>query len=1127
MHQGRNLSRYLTVLAVALVLSLPCQAQSPPPDYLTQVKPLLRDRCFACHGALQQKAGLRLDTQAAMVKGGETGSALAPGDPARSSLVARVSASDPAERMPPEHEGEPLTAPQIALLRQWIEGGALAPSDEKPEADPREHWAFRPVVRPAVPAVKNSQWVRNPIDAFVARQHETQLLSPQPEATRLKLLRRVSIDLIGLPPSPEEIEACFSDPAPDWYERTVKRLLDDPRHGERWARHWMDVWRYSDWWGLGEQLRNSQKHIWHWRDWMVESLNADLPYDEMVRRMLAADELYPNDLEKLRATGYLARNYFLFNRNQWMDETVEHVSKGFLGLTMNCSKCHAHKYDPIEQADYYRMRAFFEPYHVRLDIVPDEADLHSDGLPVAFDGQPETPTYLFVRGQEKDPDKSTVIAPGVPAIVEFEKLTIQPVSLPVEAWQPERREWVGKAHVRAAEARLEAARAKVTPAREKLAKAEKHEADILAKSKSKPADPALPAGDTPALVEKFETLDTARWKLFGGDWSHTPGKLEQKRDGPQRSVLRLTDKVPRDFEATLRFTTLGGSMWRSVGIAYDCTQADPAAQPGPDDHEMFAYVSAYAGGSKVQAALLQAGQYSYPGEAAAARPIELSKEHTLKVQVRDTLVNVALNGEPVIAWRSPMARREGAFQVTTFDALAVLHEVTLAPLKPDVVLREGSATAPNPETPEGAAQATAEGKLDLSVAELSVAAREAEVRSLLAKVAALAPGRTLTPSPSPEERGEPESELARKAAAAEREAAIAAAKLALAEAELKLLKAAADKREEATKAVTAAREALNKQEQPAEPTEKFTRFAGAAWTPTRFFDSTKDDPAVTFPSVSTGRRTALAQWITDKRNPLTARVAVNHIWNRHMGAPLVPTVFDFGRKGAEPTNPELLDWLAAELVDSGWSMKHIHRLIVESATYRMSAAIDEASFAKDVENRSLWRKSPTRLESQVVRDALLSLGGTLDETRGGPSVPIAQQPTSKRRSLYFFHSNNERNLFLTMFDEALVKECYRREQSIVPQQALALTNSQLVLDSARPIADRLSKRSVDDTTFTKLAFQVILAAEPQAAELVASLQSLEAWRLLPEAGGGDAATAFARANLVWVLLNHNDFVMLQ
>ena len=231
------------------------------------------------------------------------------------------------------------------------------------------------------------------------------------------MLRRLSLDLIGLPPTAEEIAAFRSRrQRRDWYERAVERLLDDPRHGERWARHWMDIWRYSDWWGLGDQLRNSQKHIWHWRDWIVESLNADTPYDEMVRQMLAADELRPGELTALRATGYLARNYFLFNRNQWMDETVEHVAKGFLGLTINCAKCHDHKYDPITQVDYYRMRAIFEPYHVRVDMVPGEADLTRDGIPRAFDGLLDVPTYRFIRGQENRPDKSSPVGPAIPTV---------------------------------------------------------------------------------------------------------------------------------------------------------------------------------------------------------------------------------------------------------------------------------------------------------------------------------------------------------------------------------------------------------------------------------------------------------------------------------------------------------------------------------------------------------------------------------------------------------------------------------------------------------------------------------------------------------------------------------------
>ncbi len=218
----------------------------------------------------------------------------------------------------------------------------------------------------------------------------------------------------------------------------------------------MDIWRYSDWWGLGEQLRNSQKHIWHWRDWIIESLNDDTPYDEMVRLMLAADELHPGDLDKLRATGYLARNFTLFNRPQWMDETVEHVGKGLLGLTMNCARCHDHKYDPIEHADYYRMRAFFEPYHVRLDVVPGETDLERDGVPRVFDGKPDEPTYRYVRGDENNPDKSQPIAPGVPDLLAFKTLNIRPVMLPEMAWQPERQPWVIDDEINQAASRVEA-----------------------------------------------------------------------------------------------------------------------------------------------------------------------------------------------------------------------------------------------------------------------------------------------------------------------------------------------------------------------------------------------------------------------------------------------------------------------------------------------------------------------------------------------------------------------------------------------------------------------------------------------------------------------------------------------
>src|SRR5262249_9745467 len=220
---------------------------------------------------------------------------------------------------------------------------------------------------------------------------------------------------------------------------------------------------------VGAEVRNSQKHVWHWRDWIVEALNADAGYDEMLREMLAADELYPGDLDRLRATGFLVRPYFLFNRNTWLDDVVEHTSKAVLGLTLNCARCHSHKYDPIAQADYYRMRAFFEPYQVRTDELPGQTDLAKDGLPRAFDCNLDAPTYRFVRGDDRRPDKDHPVAPGVPAVLAPDELRIEPVDLPPEAHVPGLRPVVLEDHLRAAEGRIAAARQALARAQSALA----------------------------------------------------------------------------------------------------------------------------------------------------------------------------------------------------------------------------------------------------------------------------------------------------------------------------------------------------------------------------------------------------------------------------------------------------------------------------------------------------------------------------------------------------------------------------------------------------------------------------------------------------------------------------------
>jgi hypothetical protein len=600
-------------------------------------------------------------------------------------------------------------------------------------ARPREAYAWRPfepVKRPAVPKVEQVEWQCNPIDAFLAAEHKRQGLQPQPEAPKPILLRRVYLDLIGLPPTAEELHAFLDDHSPHAYEKVVDRLLASPRYGERWGRHWMDVWRYADWAGYGAEVRDSQPHIWHWRDWIIESLNADKGYDRMVQEMLAADELAPGDVNAVRATGFLVRNWYKFNRNVWMERTVEHTAKAFLGITLNCARCHDHFFDPFTQKEFYAFRAIFEPEEIRTERIPGIADVKQDGIPRIYDAKADAPTYLFHRGDERNPDKSKVISPAVPA-------------------------------------------------------------------------------------------------------------------------------------------ALGGSF-----------EIKPVALPGAK------------------------------------------------------------------------------------------------------------------------------------------------------------------------------------------------------------------------------------------------------------------------PAMSTGRRLALARWITDRNNPLAARVAMNHIWLRHFGTGIVPTEFDFGRNGKPPSHPALLDWLAAEFMAHGWSMKYMHRLIVTSRAYRLDSHANPDSLARDRDNRYLWRMNTRRMEAEVVRDSLLYVAGQLDLTMGGPDIDQHHGLTSRRRSLYFRHAAEKQMEFLTLFDAASVTECYRRNVSIVPQQALALANSSLALEQSRLLARSLAQKvgTSDAANFVKAGFEQVLSRPPTAEETAACVQFLREQTAL--LANGQKLTASigapisrvpaaanpaqrARENLIHVLMNHNDFVTIR
>ncbi len=344
----------------------------PASVYAQKIKPLLMEKCTACHGSIRSESGLRLDAIQFIRKGSDSGLLTRVSEnSAKCILVERVSSEAGDMRMPPEGEGAALDAEQVAMLDAWLRAGMPGPDSESFLTGPQDHWAFKPIVRPEVPMIaQDNHRIHNAIDAFVvAKQIERGIVMTE-RASSVDWLRRVAFDVTGLPPAQSLSRLVQSEISAEDRERIAERLLNSPQYGQRWGRHWMDVWRYSDWDGFKDELRGSQRHIWHWRDWIVESLNDNKPYDAMIVEMLAADEVAPQDTGALRATGFLARNYHISNRDMWLDAAVEHTTKAFLGLTVQCARCHDHKYDPIAQESFYQFRAIFEPHRTRTEQLP-------------------------------------------------------------------------------------------------------------------------------------------------------------------------------------------------------------------------------------------------------------------------------------------------------------------------------------------------------------------------------------------------------------------------------------------------------------------------------------------------------------------------------------------------------------------------------------------------------------------------------------------------------------------------------------------------------------------------------------------------------------------------------------
>jgi len=1103
--------RTALVLVGSLAVVRPVWAGTPAGDlYLNEVKPILVKRCFACHGGLKQESDLRLDAISEIRRGGASGPAVLPGRSADSPLLKRVTETDKDLRMP--LEGEPLSAEQIAVLKTWIDRGALA-ADEPVPPDPSKHWSFLPPQRPPVPNLAAGQQPANPIDAFLLAKQRERGLRPLHAAEKGVLLRRVYLDLIGLPPTPQELHKFLAEASPQAYEAVVDRLMASPAYGERWARHWMDIWRYADAFGLDAEVRYSWRHMWRWRDWIIQSLNTDKGYDRMILEMLAADEIAPDDPAVLAANGFLARSWYLFNRNVWLDNIVEHTSKGLLGLTMNCARCHDHKYDPIGQEDYYQLRAFFEPHMLRSDRVPGEIDVTKNGLARIYDAELKAPTYLFVRGDELQPNKELPIKPAVPKLFGADTL-IAEVKLPVHAYYPALRPFEQQETLAAAEKRCHATLAALQQANDALASNERRWSAVTVNlSATLP-----PAPHETVLADDFKKPRPELWKSMGGEWEHVGDGLVQKQvDAPQCRLVSLQDH-PRDFTSTMNFSIVAGGT-RAVGVAFDA-----------DEH---GYVGVFMSptGSKVQVYYVVDGKEIYPSDAIHEVAVNNGRRYDLKVAVRDRLVNVWVDGKLLLAHTLLNPRRPGRFAVTSFGAVVKFVGIAVAVLPSQATLLENL-------KPSAAEDAQADAKAALEQSNLMVdaaAKNESAARAQRVSLHARQSAESAKYSPSPPTNM---SELVLAAGRAEQSASAAEAGARVANVRLKLAETrAAVKNDGAMKGKgKAAADAVA-------AAEKELAELQMQWTALAAKPRDEKPPysplGPVYPQTSSGRRLALARWIADRKNPLTARVAVNHMWVRHFGEPFVASMFDFGLRTPRPSQAELLDWLAVEFMDSGWSMKKLHRLMVTSQAYRRQStpAREDPNQAVDPDNHFLWRMNVRRMEGEIVRDSLLVLSGKLDATLGGPDLPVPAAGTGMRRTLYYRYARepHDKVSAIAVFDGPNVEDCYRRQETIVPQQALLMMNSDMTLKAASDITAAIHREIGGDVppyesaAFISAAFTRILGRAPSAeerAECETALSRLAELAVVGAADGG-APHVRAREGLIHVLLNHNDFVSIR
>jgi hypothetical protein len=980
-------SRAIAVLgwSVAVAsMAMATAAAAPPPDFQREIQPLLTEHCGHCH-AVDEKSrqgDLRLDVRSAALEGGASGlPAIVPGKPAESEVMRRVRATDPDEIMPPPHEKKPLTADQIDLLDRWIAAGARY----------EPHWAFVAPRQPPVPTA-----APHPVDAFVRARLATTALQPAPPADDATLCRRLYLDLVGLPPSPEDLAAF----ARDGYDKTVDRLLASERFGEKWSRPWLDLARYSDTNGYEKDLR---REMWAWRDWVIAALNRDMPYDQFVLEQIAGDMLPNATQDQVVATAFL-RNSMLNEegaiipeefRMVEMFDRIDCVGKAVLGLTTQCAQCHTHKFDPLTHAEYYGMFAFLNDTH-------------------------EAWSYVYTPEQR---DTLRALQAELAA-------TEDAVRRARPDWQREVAAW---------ERQVAGGLVPWTPIemeRMDSARLLNHPVQLADKS-------ILMLGhrDTRFIFEARPDLRGAtglqvEGLLHGDLFMRGPG-----RDGGWGLAEIIVDVQPPESEE-----------WRPVKLVHATADFSAPERFEPRTNDK---------GEPVP----------------EQRRAELKLAETMSIGPAANLID----GDKQSSWfpdRGHLRRHQPSVAVVRFENPLDVPAGTK--------LRLTISCMPGPDNPGGKTP----GCLRFS---LTTAPEPA--------AAPIDHGAVLAIRTPPEKR-----------TADEAAAIFAAWRRSVPDL------AAIEERSDAIwtrmpVAPTTIFHAAQRQPRDHRPTHLLDR---GVWNqPLEVVAPHVPAALHPFPEATPPNRLGFARWLVARESPLTARVAVNRIWQGLFGDGLVETPDDFGARAPVPPHRELLDWLAVDFMDQGWSPKRTIRTIVTSDTYRQSSVASAEARARDPANRLLARGPRFRVDAELVRDVALAASGLITHAIGGPSVipPVPQNvldynyvyptfwkpatgPDRYRRAVYLFRKRSMPDPALASFDAPNGDlSCARRLRSNTPLAALTGLNEPVFVEAARGLALRtLREGGADDAGRIDHAFLLCTARRPTAEEKQELLAFLAAQR---------------------------------